>query len=150
MPFRRHVFGSFLATGIFLATGCVAGADNTITAEIGTEFQLRVGQSALVSAANIEVGFTAVAADSRCGKGEVCVWEGDATVELWLRSADGAKEEFELHTNTKSPNSVIYEGLSIRLIGLFPQPLSGQVPAAENYIAMFQVTRGLSGHENIL
>jgi len=150
MPFRRHVFGSFLATGIFLATGCVAGADNTITAEIGTEFQLRVGQSALVSAANIEIGFAAVAADSRCGKGEVCVWEGDAIVRIWLQRAGGAREEHELHTNSREANSAIYAGYSIRLVTLNPPSVSGRSIAPAEYVATLQVTRGLSGNENIL
>lgn len=150
MPFRRHVVGSILATGIFLATGCVTGADNASAAEVDTHFQLRIGQSASIAAANIAIGFAAVAADSRCGKGEVCVWEGDAIVRIWLQQPGGAIQEHELHTNSREPNSAIYAGYSIRLVNLSPLPVSGRSITPAEYVATLQVTQGLSGNENIL
>jgi hypothetical protein len=141
---------AFVAASIVLVAGCAESAEGPTEVLLERNFQLQVGQSAHVAEANLTVGFDAVTSDSRCGKGEVCIWEGDATVVIWLRPVGGVKEGHELHTSTKSPNSVIYKGFSIRLVSLFPLPLSGQTPAAEHYIATFQVTRGLSGHENIL
>jgi hypothetical protein len=141
---------AFVAASIVLVAGCAESAEGPTEVLLERNFQLQVGQSAHVAEANLTVGFDAVTSDSRCGKGEVCIWEGDATVVIWLRPVGVEKERHELHTSTKSPNSVIYKGFSIRLVSLFPLPLSGQTPAAEHYIATFQVTRGLSGHENIL
>ena len=81
-----------LLTGFFVASGCGASADNAFGASLDEDFQLRIGQSAVISAANMEIGFEAVTSDSRCGKGEQCVWEGDATVRIWLRIDGGARE----------------------------------------------------------
>ena len=150
MPLRRQVFGSILVTGIFLATGCVTGADNAMTAQLGTDIQLHIGQSARIAVADIEAGFVAVTADSRCGKDEVCVWEGDAIVRIWLQQPSEARQEHELHTNSLEPNSAIYAGYSIRLVTLTPPAVAGRSIAPAEYVATLQVTRGLSGKENIL
>ena len=50
--------------------------------------RVRAGQSSRVNGAAFDVTFTRVAADSRCAKGETCIWEGSATVLLTLTGTD--------------------------------------------------------------
>lgn len=138
-----------LATSLMLTLGCTASADNTVDATLAIDFQLRVNQSARVSSENIAVGFTAVTSDSRCGKGEVCIWEGDATVRIWLQVNGGEKEERELHTASREPNAASFGGYSIRLVALFPPPISGRAIGPNEYVANLRLNRGYSGEEGV-
>ena len=90
----------------------------------------------------LEIGFEAVTADSRCAKGETCVWEGDATVRVSLRHADRAKEERDLHTSPRTPDAADYAGWSIRLVTLDPFPVTGHTIPQADYVATLRVTRG--------
>jgi hypothetical protein len=138
-----------LATGLMLTIGCTASADNTVEATLEIDFQLQVGQSARVSSENIAVGFTAVTSDSRCGKGEVCIWEGDATVRIWLQVNGGEKEERELHTASREPSAASFGGYSIRLVALFPPPISGRAIGPNEYVANLRLIRGSSGEQGV-
>ena len=133
-----------------LALGCAANPGDSIAVSLDGNFELRVGQSAVLGTDDLTIRFEGVSADSRCGKGDVCVWEGDAAVDVALQLAGALKEVHQLHTNPRFPNSVMYKGFSVRLVALLPQPLSGRPPATGDYVAIIQVTRGLSRHENIL
>jgi len=138
-----------LAMGLMLTIGCTASADSTIETTLEMDFQLRVGQSAHVSSENIAVGFTAVTSDSRCGKGEVCVWEGDAAVRIWMQINGGEKEERELHTGSGEPNTASFGGYSIRLVALFPPPISGRAIVPNEYVASLRLTRGYAGENGV-
>jgi len=136
---------SLLIAITILASGCTATADNAIAATLGENFQLRVGQSALIESVNMEIGFLGVSSDSRCGKGEACIVEGDAIVRIWLRLDGGDKQERELHTGSKMPNAVDYANFSIGLVVLHPAAIAGRAIAPADYIATIRVARGTSG-----
>ena len=111
---------------------------------LGESFQLKVGESARIEAESLLLGFEGVSGDSRCPKGEQCIWEGDATVRVWLRKATETKERRELHTAPNEegePSSVGYE---VKLIRLDPYPISGKTIEQGDYQATFEVTRGSS------
>ena len=139
-----------VAAGIALATGCAASALIPIEVELERNFQLQVGQSAHVAEANLTVGFQGVTSDSRCARGESCVWEGDATVRVWLQQTVGSKDEFELHTSSRYQSVAIYKGFSVRLVAVHPAPVSGVEIIPSNYVATFQVTAGTLGGDHIL
>ena len=153
-PFGWHAPGAATAalsllTGMFVASGCGASADNPIGASLDENFELRIGQSAVISAVNMEVGFEAVTSDSRCGKGEQCVWEGDATVRIWLRIDGGARESRELHTASRMPSAVDFANFSIGLVALHPAAISGRDIESADYVAILRVARGISGGQVI-
>ena len=56
-----------------LLCGCT---DNRVKAELGQEFSLAIGQSAMITGENMEITFEEVTEDSRCPKGVECVQEG--------------------------------------------------------------------------
>ena len=111
-----------------------AGPDQPLAIEAGKTFALRAGESAQTGDAALRIGFDSVSADSRCPKGERCVWAGDATVRIWLQRRSGAKEWLELH----SANG---DGPGVRLVRLDPSPVTGKVLAQRDYVA----TLALSG-----
>ena len=83
-------------------------------------------------------------ADSRCAKGETCIWEGSAAVRLASRALGRAG--VELHTSPgPGLSAAVYEGWSIRLVALEPFPVVGREIAPEEYVATLRVERGDSG-----
>jgi hypothetical protein len=56
-----------------LLCGC---KDNRVKAELGQDFSLAIGQSAVITGEELEITFEKVTEDSRCPTGVVCEWEG--------------------------------------------------------------------------
>lgn len=110
-------------------------------AELGKPFELKRGQSATVSGAELTVGFEGVSEDSRCPTGVQCVWEGDASVEVTLLKPPAEKATRVLHTSAREPREATYQGLKVRLKDLTPQPKEGAPVAAQEYRVTLVVER---------
>jgi hypothetical protein len=136
---------------MFLAAACASSTGNAIDASLENNFALRVGQSALLASEDLQIGFQEVSGDSRCGKGVVCVWEGDATVSIWVHRSGGDREVHELHTaRSQGPGAVNHDGLSIRLVGLSPVPVAGRGIPPSDYVATFFISRSSAGSDEIV
>jgi hypothetical protein len=135
-----------LALTLLWSAGAYAeGSGETSQVALEKSFPLSVGQSMVVDGAALEIGFQAVTSDSRCPKGEVCIWEGDATVCIWVQPAAGTKEEFVLHTSSKGPTVTDFGNWSIRVLALDPYPITGRSILQADYVVTLQVTSGPSG-----
>ena len=133
---------------VALLAGCVAGAESPIEVQLEQDFQLRPGQSAYVATVDLTVGFEGVASDSRCPRGEACVWEGDATVRIRLRQADGTVDILELHTRSGGQSAQSIGGYSVRLVAVLPEPVKGVEPTAAGYAAILQVSSAPASGES--
>jgi len=122
----------------------VGGSSEPDTVALGESFNLRLGESAQIEAEALQIGFEDVSADSRCPTGERCIWEGDATVRVWLQKASETREAHELHTSPKEQGAVSYLSYEVRLLRLDPYPVSGNTIARGDYRATLEVTRGSS------
>jgi hypothetical protein len=122
----------------------VVGSAEPKAVALGESFQLHVGESARIEAESLELGFEEVSGDSRCPKGEQCIWQGDATVRVWLQKASETKERLELHTAPNEEGDVSYRGYEVKLIRLDPYPISGKTIERADYQATFEVSRGSS------
>ncbi len=85
------------------------------------------------------IKFLEVMGDSRCPKGEQCVWEGDATVRISISRGTGPSETQDLHTSSRTTGEQAGGGHGIRLVGLDPQPVTGRSIAQADYEATLQV-----------
>ncbi len=112
---------------------------------LGTSFGLGVGEVARIDSEGLQIGVAGVPADSRCPRGEQCVWEGDATVSVWMQKAPGPRETLELHTSSKGPASASYLTYEVRLVRLDPYPVAGKAIPQGDYVATLEVNRGSSG-----
>ncbi|GAB3722450.1 hypothetical protein GCM10027598_37210 [Amycolatopsis oliviviridis] len=54
------------------------------TVELGETVVLKVGDTTEVASKDVSIRFARLVSDSRCAAGMVCVWEGEAVVELTL------------------------------------------------------------------
>jgi hypothetical protein len=102
------------------------------------ELDVRVGDEASIPGTVVRLGFERVSGDSRCPIGAVCVWEGDAAVEIGLTAGTGPTQAFELHT-TLDPRFTDFAGVRVTLVGLAPGPREGQAIDPNDYVARFRV-----------
>jgi hypothetical protein len=118
------------------AAACsMAGPDRPLQMALGERFSLKVGQSAQTRDGAWRVGFEGVGADSRCPKGEQCVWAGDATVRVWLQSGSGPRAARELHTAPALAQATRVPGHELRLVLLEPYPVAARLPVMADYVA---------------
>ncbi|MFD4404995.1 hypothetical protein ACFWPH_19770 [Nocardia sp. NPDC058499] len=127
------------ALGIALAVaGCVP-AEPAPPPELGTEFTLAVGDTAVLEAGRVTVLLSDVTDDGRCPEGAMCVWEGDAVVHIETTVA-GRQSAHELHANPQFPTEAHTDGYRIALRSIQPPGSAGEIPLAE-YRVNLLVTR---------
>jgi hypothetical protein len=71
-------YGLYLLGGVaalLLLASCVV-TPGGLKADLGQEFTLAIGQSAVIRGENLEIRFKEIAEDSRCPEGATCIWEG--------------------------------------------------------------------------
>jgi hypothetical protein len=128
-------------------TACsMAGPGQPLPIEPGQDFSLRAGESAQARDTGLRVGFKGVTADSRCPKGERCVWAGDAIARVWLQLGSSPRETRELHTAAGAAQAAYALDHELRLLRLEPYPVTGKAIAKGDYVATLRLARG-SGSE---
>lgn len=125
-----------------LGTGCsVAVTAPPANIELDKNFSLNVGEVGQLVGDALQVGLEGVTADSRCPKGEQCVWAGDATVRVWLRRGSGPKEVRELHAAPGPAQSARVFDHSLTLVRLDPTAIAGRAIASTAYVATLHLSR---------
>jgi hypothetical protein len=105
---------------------------------------LRIGQEAKVS--DVYMVLSDVPDDSRCGRGAVCVWAGDAVAAITVhppcikQGCKAASMNLRLHTHLE-PRSGEGWGHKVQLLALLPEPVAGQPTDRSQYVAWVRVTR---------
>jgi hypothetical protein len=113
---------------------------------MGSVFKLPVGGSAQIEGTALQVGFDAVTSDSRCPKGEQCVWAGDAAVRVWLQDGAQPRLLLTLHLSTDPGPIGRALGHQVRLLRLEPDPVSGKPIAPAAYVATLTLTTGAAAN----
>jgi len=86
------------------------------------------------------VTFLAVANDSRCPIDAMCVWQGNAAVEIGVRLGMGPTIPDTLHT-AATPKDAIWWGYRITLVALDPVPRAATPVPPGDYRATVKVGR---------
>lgn len=110
-----------------------ASAENVITAPPDRAFSLPVGKTAAVPGSPTRITFTRVTEDSRCPINAVCVWAGDAKIELTL-ARNRAPVVTGILSLSPENNEAHLADLIVRLVGLAPAPVTPE-PAPRQYVA---------------
>jgi hypothetical protein len=129
---------------IAVLAGCAGAAGSSepvIAAPVAaSELHLELGKTVVVEGGALEVTFSEIASDSRCPRGETCVWEGDAVVRFAVRS--GAETgAIELHTSSRGARTAGFAGWRIELVALEPEPVAAK-PVPQTPVATLRVERG--------
>ena len=110
----------FVAFFIFI-NACVSAPVNLpshIPVDLGKEFTLLVGQSAIFKNNDLTVTLMDIPNDGRCPMQIECAENGPVTVELSIRSGSNAPNEFSFNTFTDNDGSVPqmdFEGMTTKV-----------------------------------
>lgn len=122
-------------------TACsTAGPALPANIEPGKSFSLKPGEVAQAQDLALRVGFEGVPVDSRCPRGEQCVWAGDAIARVWLQQGAGPRQVRELHTAQGSMQTVRILDHELRLLRLDPYPITGKVVQPGDYVAALMLS----------
>jgi hypothetical protein len=111
------------------------------TPRLGSEFELRVGQSVSLYKRRLSIRFVAVADDSRCPSDVTCVWAGNARVQLQVSNGRTSKT-LTLNSNTTAPppSDGSFKGYTLKLLSLNPYPRSNVRFARDRYVVKLVVS----------
>ena len=111
----------------FLWTACsTAQPEQVVRVGIGQPFTLTVGAAAQLTGVDLKVGFTGVSSDSRCPKGEQCVWAGDAVVQVWMQRGSDPRQALVLHTVAGAGQAAQALGHELRLVRVSPEAVAAR------------------------
>lgn len=125
---------------IVLLTVCGLACSTMTEPRLGDEFQLRVGEHAVLSDIGLWVAFLGVGWDSRCPLKVMCVWAGDAAVLVEIapspdfRSADSRTDTLHTHLD---PKWLDFGSFELLLVRLDPYPETPSSISPEDYVATF-------------
>lgn len=128
------------AATVFLAlTGaCSAPSGVDVTPlDAPVELELRGGEERRIGASAMRVEFRVVLEDSRCPQDVVCVWAGNAAIEIGLVAGDGAKHTVVLNTGIE-PRATEWNALRVTLLSVNPVPREGQAIPARDYVVLLR------------
>jgi len=119
-----------------LWTACsTAQPEPALRVSLGKPFTLTVGAVAQLDNSEVRIGFTGVSSDSRCPKGERCVWAGEAVVQVWMQRGSGARQSLTLRTAAGTGQAVQALGHELRLVQLTPEPVASRPILPAHYVA---------------
>jgi len=112
MDSKLIVFG-LLAFVILCGCTRITGDDTAYKVKLGTPFQIKAGEKAVIESEKLTLRFTNVTEDSRCPEGVRCIWAGQVSV---LANVDVQGNDLGNFTLTLRPGET---NLSVKTFG-FP------------------------------
>ncbi len=100
--------------------------------QLGKEFSLQIGQTAVLASENMVISFKEVITDSRCPKNVTCIWAGQVSC-LTEITKDNTVDKLVLTLSGQSdPATQSYKGYKIAF-NVTPYPEAGKQIAQEEY-----------------
>ena len=129
----------WLCTSLALAA-CARSAPPTTIIPLDQDVVLAPATPVAVPSSNLRLSFERVSADSRCPADAVCVWAGNATVQVRVTDNGQLPREFSLNSTT-APTSVSFDGYVLRFVALNPPPVSTTPIDPKNYRLTIRLER---------
>jgi len=122
---KRTTFSLILTAVLVACSSSTAPEVRSVAALAGgsVELSLGVGQEAQVGGSVLRVLFVRVVEDSRCPIDAICVWEGNAGVELGLTLGTGPTVPHVVNTSLE-PHSATFGDFTVTLLEVAPAPTS--------------------------
>ncbi len=99
-----------------------------------------------VRVGEVWMSLTDVPSDSRCPRGVVCVWAGDAVAAIavhppcYKAGCEAPSAGLSLHTNLE-PREGVGLGYRVQLLALLPGPVNGKPTERSSFVAWVRVTK---------
>ena len=125
---------------LLLSTGC-ANSEDKVTASLGQEFSLQIGQIARIEHEELEIRFEKVLEDSRCPRDVTCIWAGRVTCMIVL-AQPGLSNHITLTEAglTDKYSKTTYEGYQLEF-HVTPYPEAGREIPVDAYKLQLIVTK---------
>ena len=140
----RNIFLFFTLVVFISVSGClldgILSTDDLegdyISATLGREFQLEIGETGFLESENIKIKFLGVTADSRCPSDAICVQLGEveALVNIWKDGQNLGRSTLVGPAVNDDRATKVFDGYSLKLLKVDPYPISTQVIAPSDYI----------------
>jgi hypothetical protein len=101
--------------------------------------RVMINKEVFLSKSKLHVRFVSLIEDSRCPTDTACVWAGNAKITVRV-SRHGSVKAITLNTNPKE-QAAVFEGYSIKLAKLTPQPRSNVRIDRKRYQATLEIVR---------
>jgi hypothetical protein len=121
-----------------LLSGCTS---NKTEVNLGQDFSLSLGQTAVIKSENLEVKFEKVLEDSRCATGVVCIWAGRVSCQAKFTQPDSSYQMVLTESGLTDQNTQeTYQEykLSFRVE---PYPEAGKTISPGQYRLMLNITK---------
>ncbi len=131
-------------TMVLAAAACSNSTDIEINSDQAVvdapvELTLRVGEEKPVAGSVIRLSFMQVVNDSRCPIDAICVWEGNAAVEVGITVGTGPTVPFRINTSL-DPTVARVGSVYITILELTPAPQSGVTTDPADYALKLRVS----------
>lgn len=143
----RFARTSLISLAAALLAGCGSSTPSsslpvptTTDVSLDQTFTLAPGQSARIPSQGLEVRFDSVSGDSRCPEDVVCVWAGDAAINLTLTKS-GQSRAVAIHT-TLDPKVIAEGEVQISLVKLAPNTNSKKSISQGEYRVQLKASTG--------
>jgi hypothetical protein len=135
---------SFLLCYVALIAACSNKPKASfINVKPGDFFELKMGNSAVISESKFKLTFTGVTEDSRCPKFVKCIQEGQVKTTFAV-SLDGKGQppiELVRKPSDKTPTTATVGDFKIQMYDLTPEPESGKKINPADYMARLTVKK---------
>lgn len=117
------------------------GAPAAVSAGLGQEFSLPLGQEAVITGEDLRIAFNDVVEDSRCPQDVTCVWEGRAIAAVTITYQNTPSSVVLTEPGLTDGAEDTFQGYGI-VFHLEPYPRSGQTIAKEDYSLRMTISKG--------
>jgi hypothetical protein len=123
-----------------------APQEGSLSVDLGSPFQLKVGWQGCIEEENIKIKFSNVTGDSRCPAGQQCKWEGQVGILLNVTKNGENLGNFCLinRTTSQEESSKSFDEYAIKLERVDPYPKSNQKIQISDYIATLIINKTLT------
>lgn len=130
-----------LIFSLMVSSCAVAGGGGDITASLGQEFTLPVGEKASIEDEELTIKFVEVLGDSRCPAGVQCIQAGEAQCQLRFTYVGSPADMTIVQPGGGDVSATDYFIMYKIVFKLEPYPQAGQQIAASDYKLVMTVTK---------
>jgi hypothetical protein len=131
----------FLIVPVLLSTGCLPVNTNVIKTSLNQEFTLPVGQTAVINGEDLSLKFERVTTDSRCAKGNTCIWAGEAKCQVQVKHNEvSSSVVFTIPGSSEGTARNFIDGYTASF-NLEPYPEAGKQIAESDYALLLKITK---------
>jgi hypothetical protein len=127
---------------VLLLSGCDTfnGEVDFYPGVLSDTLDLAVGECA-EALGTLGICLDSITEDSRCPEGVVCVWEGNAGIQISVTGSDTLSHEMVLNTHSNFLNDTMFEEVYIALMEVAPYPSVNDALKQEDYLVRILVEK---------